>query len=156
MTEIVTLRHANTRPFFAVLLPLLFAACCSLGVVWPGHSGQLFSIGALPGVWACFLTGSTGSPLAWLLPTLLAGVPILCLLGRLLDRLQSDPWVWAIALVVGTVLAGYLLLQHYADLEVAVDYHGSFFAFVVCAVQLGSYGATLLAFVIGASRSASG
>ncbi|HET7845248.1 MAG TPA: hypothetical protein VFL14_13920, partial [Xanthomonadales bacterium] len=78
MTEIVTLRQEATRPLFAVLLPLLFAACCALGVVWPGHGAQLFSIGALPGVWACFLTGSTGSALAWLLPTLLAGVPILC------------------------------------------------------------------------------
>jgi hypothetical protein len=154
MTEIVTLQQRAPRPFFAVLLPLLFATCCALGVVWPGHGGQLFSIGALPGVWACFVTGSTGSTAAWLVPALAGGLPILWFLGRLLDRLGADPWVWAIALVAGTVLAGYLLLQHYADLEVAVDYHGSFFAFVVCAVQLGSYGATLLALAIGAGRSA--
>src|SRR5436190_3459144 len=37
MTEIVTLQQRASRPFFAVLLPLLFATCCALGVVWPGH-----------------------------------------------------------------------------------------------------------------------
>ncbi len=155
MTEIVTLQQPAARPFFAVLLPLVFAIGCGLGVLWPGHSGQLFGIGALAGVWACFLTGGSEDPTAWLVPTLLGGLPILWFLGRLLDRLRTDPWIWSIALAVVTVLAGYLLLQQHADLDVAIDYHGSFTAFCVCAVQLGSYGATLLALVIGAGLSAS-
>lgn len=154
MTEIVTLQQPAAKPFFAVLLPLVFAIGCGLGAVWPGHGGQLFGIGALVGVWACFLTVGSESPTAWLVLTLLGGLPILWFLGRLLDRLRTDLRLWSIAWLAGTVIAGYLLLQHYADLEVAIDYHGSFAAFCVCAVQLGSYGATLLALVIGAGRSA--
>ena len=154
MTEIVTLQQPATRPFFAVLLPLVFAACCALGVAWPGHGGQLFTIGALPGAWLCFLTAGGADASALLLPALAGGVPILWFLGRLLDRLGTDALAWVVALGAGTVIAGYLLLQHYADLEVAVDYHGSFLAFVVCAVQLGSYAATLIALAIGAGRSA--
>ncbi len=135
------------------MLPLVFAAGCCLGSLWPGHAGQLFGIGGLAGVWACFLVASE-DPLTWLVPTLVGGVPILWFLGRLLDRLQAELWVWLASCCVVTLVAGYLLLQGYADFDSALAYHGSLLAYGVCAVQLGSYGATLLALVFGAGRSA--
>ncbi|MDO8349099.1 MAG: hypothetical protein Q7T30_02605, partial [Planctomycetota bacterium] len=93
-----------------------------------------------------------GDAAAWLLPTLLGGVPILLLLGRLLDRLHADVGLWVAAMVLISCLCGYVLMQGHADLEVALEYHGSFFAYVVCAVQLGSYGATLVVLGIEAGR----
>lgn len=154
MTEIVTLPTQVAKSRFALLLPLFFAAASGLGAVWPGHSGQLFCIGALAGIWACLLIEPSGEPSSWVWPTLVGGMPILFLLGRVLDRLQSDIRVWAIAAVGVAGAAGFLLLQQFADLDRAVAHHGSFFAFCVCAVQLGGYGATLVALVVGTSRVA--
>ena len=154
MTEIVTLPREAVRPRFTWILPVWFAAASSLGVVWPGHSGQLFFIGALAGIWACLLVDSSGEPSAWILPTLVGGVPILFYLGRLLDRLQSDVRVWSMLLLLVAAIAGFVLLQGFRDLEHAVHYHGSFLAYCVCALQIGSYGATLGMLVVGASRSA--
>lgn len=154
MTEILTLERIARRPRFAWLLPGIFAVAAVLGSVFPGHGWQLFGLGGLAGVWACFLLGSE-EPTTWLLPTLLGGAPILWFLGRLLDRLAVDLWVWFLALAAGTLIAGYLLFQGFADLDVALEYHGTFLAFCICSVQLGSYAATLLALAVGASRSAS-
>ena len=131
----------------------MFAAGCGLGAVWPGHGGHLFGIGGLAGVWACFLVASE-DPAGWLLPTMLGGLPLLWFFGRLLDRLRTDLRIWLGAMVVCAAVAGYLLLQGYGDLERAIEHHGSFFAYCVCAVQLGAYGATLLSLVLGASRGA--
>jgi hypothetical protein len=153
MTEIVSLKRATTRPRFAWLLPGLFVLASIAGSLFPGHGGQLFGLGSLAGIWACFLFAG-GDPTTWLVPSLLGGVPILWFLGRLLDRLRTDLVVWLVALAVVTLIAGYVLMQGYADFEVALEYHGSFLAFCICALQLGSYGATLLALVTGAGRSA--
>ena len=154
MTEIVTLPRQAVRSRLAWVLPALFAAATTLGALWPGSGGRLFCIGALAGIWACLLVDSTGGPSAWLVPTLLGGVPILFFLGRLLDRLQTDLRVWGIALFVSAALAGFLLMQDHVDLERAIEYHGSFWAYAVCALQLGSYAATLIALVIGAGSVA--
>jgi hypothetical protein len=153
MTEIVSLKRATTRPRFAWLLPGFFVLAAIAGSMFPGHGWQLFGIGSLAGIWACFLFAGE-DPTTWLVPSLLGGVPILWFLGRLLDRLRTDLWVWLVALAAGTLIAGYVLMQGYADFEVAVEYHGSFLAFCICALQLGSYGATLVALVTGAGRSA--
>lgn len=154
MTEIVTLPTHVAKSRFALLLPLFFAAASWLGAAWPGHGGRLFCIGALAGIWACLLIEPSGEPSSWVWPTLVGGMPILFLLGRLLDRLESDVRVWGLAVVGVAGAAGYLLLQQFVDIEHAVAHHGSFLAFCICAVQLGSYGATLVALVVGASRVA--
>lgn len=154
MTEIVTSPQQAVRRRFTWILPAFFAGATALGAVWPGHSGQLFCVGALVGIWACLLLDASGEPSTWLLPTLFGGVPVLLLLGLLLDRLESDLRVWLLALFATALLAGFVLLQGYRDLEQALDYQGSFLAFGVCALQIGAYGATLLLLVLGASRSA--
>jgi hypothetical protein len=153
MTEIVTLPRRAVRRRFAWLLPALFVLGSLLATQWAGNAGQLFCVGALAGVWAFFLIGSDGDVATWLLPTLLGGVPILCLLGLLLDRLQTDLRLWTIALLICALLAGYALLQGYTDVQAAVDHHGSFLAFCICAFQLGSYGATLIMLAVGAGRT---
>jgi hypothetical protein len=136
------------------VLPVVFAAASVVAFLFPGHGAQLFAIGGLAGVWACFLFAGN-DPATWLLPTLIGGLPILWFLGQLLDRLRIDLWVWICAWALFSTVAGYLLLQQHADLEVAIDYHGSLLAYLACAVQLGSYGATLASLAIGAGRSAS-
>ena len=151
MTELVTLTRPLARPCFQWLLPLVFAIGCGLGMVWPGQSGHLFGIGALAGVWACFLVAGD-DPSAWLVPSLVGGVPVLWFLGRLLDGLRADLFLWLVAMFGCAGVAGYLLLQGHADFEEALEYHGSFLAYCVCAMQLGAYGATLLSLVLGASR----
>lgn len=166
MVEIVTLQRAPTRKTFVWLSPLWFVVGVLLAVQWHGHGWQLFSIGALPGVWATFLlgaevpgsgtSGANGTVLGWVLPSLLCGAAVMWLLGTLLDRLETDARLWLGALVLGAAVAGYVLLQGYNDLDGAIDHHGSFFAFVVCALQLGSYGATLLLLAIGAGRGGAG
>ena len=158
MVEIVTLQRAPVRKLFAWLLPLWFVVGVLLAMQWPGRGWKLFSIGALPGVWATFLLGAdvpgaTGTVLGWVLPSLVVGAALTWLLGLLLDRLEADVRLWTGALLLGAAVAGYVLLQGYVDLDGAVDHHGSLFAFVICAMQLGSYGATLLLLAIGAGRS---
>ena len=73
-------------------------------------------------------------------------------LGRLLDRLHADVRVWLIAAVVGAATAGFLMLQSYTHLDSAFERHGSFWAFMFCSLQLGSYGTTLLLLVFSAGR----
>lgn len=156
MTAIVTLPRRAVRPRFAWLLPACFAAASALGVLWPGHGGQLFCVGALAGVWVCYLVDCSGDTASWLFPAWLGGIPILLLLGHLLDRLEADLRLWtALALVVAAI-AGYVMLQHFSELDRAVEYHGSFLAFCVCALQLGCYGATLAVLAISAGRGARG
>ncbi len=142
MTELLAYARSHARRRFRILLPALFAAGVLLGAIWPGHAGQMYWIGGIAGVWACFVCSAGSSAAAWLLPTLLAGAPILWFLGRLLDRLQADL----------TLAAGYFLIQGYADLEQAIEYHGSVMSFVVCALQLGSYGATFVALLVGTGQ----
>jgi len=151
MTEIVRLPEP-ARARFAWFLPLVFAAGAALGSLWPGHGGQLFVIGSLAGVWACFLVSSGTDPVGWLLPTLLGGLPVVWLLGRLLDRLRADGRLFAIAMAIVAGLAGYVLLQGYGDLDRALEHHGGIAGYTICAVQLGSYGATLLLLAIEAGR----
>lgn len=134
------------------MLPVLFAVASSLAALWPGHGGQLFCIGALPGVWACFLFGSSDDPAAWLVPTLIGGVPILFLLGWLLDRLQVDWRVWGLVWITSSALAGYFLTHGFADADRAVEHHGSVQSLVVCALQLGSYFATLVSLATSGGR----
>jgi len=152
MTEIVTLSRPPARPLFTRLLPAVFTVGCALGAVWPGHGGQLFGIGALVGVWAPFVVfgGADPSHACWL--CWLAGLPIVWWLGRVLDRLRIELPVWLSAHAVVSVLAAYALLQHEGDFGAAIDHHGSLLALLVCALQLGGYGATLLSLAFGAGR----
>lgn len=155
MIEIVRLPD-RSRAHFAWLLPLVFALGAGLGAVWPGQGNQLFVIGSMAGVWACFLLPSGADAVAWLWPTLLGGLPILFLFGRFLDHLQADPRLWVVALVLVGALCGYTLLQGYGDLEAAIEHHGSFLSYCICALQLGNYGAILLVLVIAAGRGRRG
>lgn len=152
MTEIVALPRPAARRRFAWILPGLFAIASALSASWPGHGGQLFCIGAVPGVWAGLLFDSAGGPSGWLVPTLVAGVPILWLLGWLLDRLQADLRVWLVVGAAATALAGYVLTQGDVDLERAIDHHGSMWAVFFCAMQLGSYTATLVSLATSGGR----
>ena len=156
MTAIVIQSPKAVQLRFTWLLPAWFVVASVLGTVWPGHGGQLFCIGALAGVWACYVVNSAGDVTSWLLPALLGGVPILLLLGRVLDRLQIDLRLW-IPLAIGVAgVAGYALLQQFSELDRAVDYHGSFLSLCICALQLGSYGATLVLLAVSAGRSVRG
>lgn len=152
MTDIVTIERRSDSARFGVLLPGWFLVCALLATMAPGHGWQLFAVGTIPGVWAAFLFGEGNSAVGWLLPTLFVGLPLLWFLGRMLDRLHADIRLWLLAAVVGAGVAGYLMLQSYARLELAFDRHGSFLAFLFCALQLGSYGATLLLLIFSAGR----
>jgi len=151
MTEIVRLPE-RTHPRFTWLLPLLFAVMTGLAAIWPGHEGHLFFLGSFVGVWACSLYDSGNEVTSWILPTLLGGTPILLLLGWLLDRLRADIGLWVVSMVLISGVAGYVLMQGHGDLEGALDYHGSFLAYAVCSLQLGSYGATLVVLAILGGR----
>jgi hypothetical protein len=153
MTSLVSLAPPPRRAWFAWFLPLVFAAGCALGALWPGHRGQLFSVGALPGIWASFLVGEGAEPPSSLLPTLLAGLPILWFLGRLLDRLGADFRIWLALAAIFAAGAGYWLLQGHGDLELAIDHHGSLQAYVVCALQLGAFAASVLTMALSGGRS---
>lgn len=155
MTEIVVLPKPPVRPLFAALLPAAFALGCLLGALWPGHGGQLFGIGAFVGVWAPFVLHGVGdaSGACWL--CCLAGAPVLWVFGRMLDRLRIELSVWVVAFAVVAAAAGYALLQWDGDLAITLARHGSLWAVVVCAGQLGLYGATLLALAFGAGREVS-
>ena len=151
MTEIVRL-PMPVRLRFVWLLPLWFAIAAAIGSTVAGHGGQLYFIGALVGVWASALIGDGAESSLALIPTLLGGVPVLALLGWLLDRLGAELWLWLTAAALCAGLAGYLLLQGYSDIESAITHHGSVFAYLVCAMQLGAYGATLIVLVMQAGR----
>lgn len=155
MTDIVTIQRRANRAILTWLLPIWFAVGATLGAMAPGHGWQLFSIGTLPGVWAAFLVGAGDgdSMLAWLLPTVIVGLPIAWFLGRLLDRVAADWRLWLGATLLAAAVAGYFLLQGYSDLDAAFSRQGSFWAFFVCSLQLGSYGATLLLLMLGAGSS---
>lgn len=153
MTALVLPPPKTVRPRFTWLLPGWFVLACVLGTLWPGHGGQLFCIGALAGVWACYVVDAASEPVAWLWPALLGGTPILLLLGRLLDRLHADLRLWFVLVLATALAAGYALLQGFSELDRAIDYHGSLLSFVICALQLGGYGATIALLAIGAGRT---
>lgn len=142
MTQLVTIQRRYERPLFRWLLPLWFAVGALLALQWPGDNHRLFSIGALPGVWVAFLASAHDTAMSWLLPTLGGGLPILFGFGYMLDRLGTDARLWFGAMLVAAAASGYFLLSSHDDL----------LASVVCALQLGSYGATLLLFIVGAGR----
>lgn len=152
MANIVTIQRRAETAHCARLLPIWFLAFTLLAATAPGHGWQLFAIGAIPGVWAAFLFGAGEGLLGWLAPTLIVGVPMMWFLGRLLDRLYADVRLWLIAAVLTSAAAGFLMLQSYTHLDSAFERHGSFWAFLFCSLQLGSYGATLLLLVLPAGR----
>lgn len=156
MTAIVSLPPRAVRLRFTWLLPAWFVVASALGTVWPGHCHQLFCIGALAGVWVCFLADGSGSDTSSLLLTLVGGVPILMLLGLLLDRLRSSLRLWSALVLCVAAAAGFVLLQEFSELDRAVDHHGSLLAFGICALQLGSYGATIVLLAMSAGRSGRG
>lgn len=152
MTELVTLPRPEAPRRFRWLLPAWFVVGCFAAVLWPGHAFQLFSIGALPGVWASMLLDAGGGALAWLLPTIAVGAPLLWFVGMLLDRLDTEIRLWLPIALFVAALAGYAILDRYTDLDAAVARHGTFASIAVCALQLGSYGATLVLLALGAGR----
>lgn len=154
MTAIVSMPPRAVPLRFTWLLPVWFAAISALGTVWPGRGGELFCIGALAGVWVCYLADSSGEAASWLLPSLIGGVPILVLLGLLLDRLRSDLRVWAVLVPCIAAAAGFALLQGYSELDRAIEHHGSLLSFVICSLQLGGYGATIVLLALSAGRTA--
>ncbi len=151
MIEIVRLPQP-VRPRFLWLLPLWFAVGSVIGSAVAGHNGQLYFIGALAGAWACALFDADITSSLGLLPTLFGGVPLLLLLGWLLDRLGAEVWLWGVAVALTSGLAGYVLIQGHADFDAAIAHHGSIFAYLICALQLGSYGATLIVLFVQAGR----
>ncbi|HEB51626.1 MAG TPA: hypothetical protein ENI87_00050 [bacterium] len=152
MTQIVTIERRRQVQVFRWLLPAWFLVGAGLAALWPGHGWQLFSIGALPGVWLSFLldAGVDDAGWVWLLPALLGGAPLLWFLGGMLDRIGTDVRLWSLAALVSAAGAGFLLLTAHADLDAAFAAHGGLLPFVICALQLGGYGATLLLLVVGA------
>ncbi|MFK7741212.1 MAG: hypothetical protein AB8H80_12910 [Planctomycetota bacterium] len=150
MPDLVVIERRSDSRRFVWLLPVWFLVATLLATQWPGNGWQLFSIGAMPGVWLAILLGAGESALSWLLPTLFAGLPLMWFLGRMLDRLGAEIPGWLVTLIAMSGVAGFLLLQSYPEVDDAFARHGGVMPFAVCALQLGSYAATLVMLMLRA------
>jgi len=132
---------------FLVILPLVWAALCWFGWVYPGADRSLFLTGSLTGIWVFFVVGEPASAENLLLPCMIAGVATSMVLGYLLDRARASLLLWSLFALVGANVAGYILLQGYGDFDQAIASNGSFLAYAACAAQLGGYAATVLVLI---------
>jgi len=68
----------------------------------------------------------------------------------------AELWLWILAVLLSSGLAGYVLLQGHGDIEAAIAHHGSLLAYLICALQLGGYAATLIVLAVQAGRGGRG
>lgn len=132
-------------------LPAAFGVLCALGALWPGEGWQSFSIGSIAGLWVGLVLGDLIShPFV---PTLVGGLATMALFGWMLDGLRVPLLVWGLVTPAAACAAGYVLLQGFPDLDAALVARGSWPGAGVCALQLGSYVAVVVALAFGAGRS---
>ncbi|MBK8097757.1 MAG: hypothetical protein IPK26_11660 [Planctomycetes bacterium] len=132
-------------------LPAAFGVLCALSAAWPGEGWQSFSIGSIAGLWVGLVLGDLVSHPFW--PTLLGGMATMAVFGLMLDGLRVPIVVWVLVSPVAACGAGYVLLQGFPDLDAALVARGSWLGAGICALQLGSYVAVMVALAFGAGRS---
>ena len=138
---------SRRRRLFVWLLPLVWTTVAWRNFSHPGDQFSGFAAGAMAGMWAISLPSEITTPAQFLTRVLVAGAATMALAGALLDRLHVRlvPWLIVVCIASGTILltdiASHTSLQH------ALDSRGSYQAFLLPAINLGQYFASLVMFV---------
>lgn len=98
---------------FRFALPLLWAATSWTAMDYSGDEHGLWYVGSLPGVWVASLAPSGWSVRSLMILAIIAGAPLLALLGWAMDRVRVGCWAWVgLWLALGTVVTGTAIRSH--------------------------------------------
>lgn len=135
----------SRRPFYVVLVPVLWVSGVWIGFQFPGDEYALWVISALPGAWIGFVLTDVGDLGAFLPKVLLAGGLILVGVGWVMDRLRVPFRPWALGVLLGTVGLCFQTIGEFPSYARAISKNGSLAAYVLFGWNLS----VVLASVIG-------
>jgi hypothetical protein len=144
------------RIIFIWLVPLMWAVGSLLQRRAAGDENAFYVASSLPGIWLGIL-GSMGarsvSKEMLAILVVLAGAPIMAMLGWAMDYLQVRKRVWAVVYIVGAIGILALTLSGYDSIQHAINKNGSLQAYVLLALNLGLFLSVLVAtFFFGIRR----
>jgi hypothetical protein len=151
--QAVPMRRApRPRWLFVWLLPLLWCATSAAATRHPGDEYAMFAVGALAGAWIIPLVGESGSFLRISAYVIVAGGVTVGMLGLVLDLLRAPRRLWLIAWLVSAALLVLSAIGGYPSYQRALSKHGSLWAYILNASNLGLCAATLIALPAGVAR----
>lgn len=140
--------------FYCLAVPLGWAAVSLLHFQFPGDEYALWAISSMAGTWVLWLLPNVGDIKQLWLPLTVAGAGALVLAGggALLRWLRVRWWVWTILWLIAS--AGWLVftLSQYPTLERALAKNGSWWAYILSALLMGTNTALVATLVAGASK----
>lgn len=141
----------NSNPwFFLLVLPAVWAALSLLHFHFPGDEYGLWAVSSMAGTWSLFLLPNIGDIHQPWIRLCVAGVGALVMMGAgwALWRLGVRKRLWTILWLVAAALVLFVTLQSYPSIERALAKNGSWTAYILSALLLGSYAATLISALV--------
>jgi hypothetical protein len=133
------------RWFFLFALPAGWAALSLLHFHFPGDEYGLWAVSSMAGTWITFLLPSVGDiHQPWIRFSVAAtGALVMAGAGWLLYRLGARRWLWTTVWLLAALIILVITLQSYPSLNQAMRKNGSWTAYILSALLLGTYAATL-------------
>ena len=131
------------RWFYIWLLPAIWTAVAWANFAHPGDEYGGFAAGSLAGLWIVILFDVGGSPGGMLPLILAAGAATVAVAGLVLDKLRAPFIAWAAIVIVACPALCFWQLSHFETLERAISKNGSIESYVLPAINLALYAATL-------------
>lgn len=127
-------------PFYLWLVPLIWAVGTTAQHRFPGDENALYILSAIPGLWIApiFMLAHVSKE-AIPFCVALAGLPVMVLVGWMLERLGVSKLLWAFLLVSLSVAICRLTIASYPSIERAIGANGSLWAYRLLGVNLGLY-----------------
>jgi len=127
-------------PFYLWLIPLVWAIGTTAQHRFPGDENALYILSAIPGFWVApiFMLAHISKE-AIPLGVVLAGLPVVVLVGWMLERLGVPKLLWVFLFVSLSVAICHLTVTSYPSIERAIGANGSLWAYRLLGVNLGLY-----------------
>jgi hypothetical protein len=133
------------RWFFLFALPAGWAALSLLHFHFPGDEYSLWAVSSIAGTWITFLLPNVGDiHQPWIRFNVAAtGALVMAGAGWLLYRSGARKWLWTTVWLLAALIILVITLQSYPSLDQAIRKNGSWTAYILSALLLGTYAATL-------------
>lgn len=135
-------------PKLQVLVPMIWGCGCLVSYAYPGDEYAGFVMGSIVGTWTLWLSGGQS-----LVLPLVVGCLLMLVVGGILDKLSGSRVIWGSVWLLVLVLTLVVALSKFDSLEHARAKNGSMAAYLAFASQVGTYVATLAAFIAAAVRA---